>query len=159
MAIQTRRRDVVKAKPAMATVFVSMFCLAAGPALAVPPTNGVGYRVYTPNASGQTPQFIDPYRRDPRQVAEAFSAAFAAAPSAILKSREGRSNIVLSDVPVHACDNGSRAAFTMDRNGHVEYGCETATDGHFLVCWKGYGCHRYESSKWDMVALTKPLHP
>lgn len=149
----------MKVKSVMATVFVFMFCLAAGSALAGPPTNGVGYRVYTPNPSGQTPQFIDPYRRDPRQIAEAFSAALAAAPSAILKSREGQSNIVLSDVPVHACDNGSRAAFTMDRNGIIEYGCETAADGHFSVCWKGYGCHRYESSKWHMVALTKPLHP
>lgn len=92
-----------------------------------------------------------------REIADEFSAAYNAPPATILKNRTDLSNIVLSDVPVRACKDGSRAAFALDKRGHVAYGCETATTpwkGYFSVCWQSYGCRVYALSKWDVTTLS-----
>lgn len=153
----------MKAKSAMAAAIISMFCLAAEPVVAheagshcrvasqvTRPLTGIPY-----SQGLVAPGFFIPHYYSPKRFASAFSAAYAAAPIAILKSRKGGSTIVQSDVPVNACVTGARAAFALNSSGDVVYGCETSQDDHFSVCWKGYGCHRYQISKWDTVALTR----
>lgn len=157
----------MKARSAMTAAIMSVFCLAAGSAFAhqggASGCQGAGHVNSAVNYSihGQMvePRFTLPGHCSPRAFASAFEAAYRAPPIAVLKSHEGKANIVLSNVPVHACRTGAHAAFALNGQGEVVYGCETSSEGHFSVCWKGYGCHRYQSSKWDRVALTKPAAP
>lgn len=93
------------------------------------------------------------------KTADAFKAAYAAAPTAILTSHSAQASIVLSDVPVPACARPSRAAFALGKHGDILYGCEFPKGDDFVICWDGAGCRTYESRTWRMVSLSKTTPP